>query len=219
MDVRIPQGGSCTLECQAPGKPLPEVKWTRGGKEIKPSENLIIESSADGQHKLTISNAQADLTGQYVANVKHKLRTQQMVFNVLVTGLFSSWEDSDNTSLLSLLFILAPLTLKEPARDVNVIQSQNAQITLDIDGLPRPTVTWLFNGTPISPSGKYKVETKGNQVTLNVIKTDLPDSGIYTAIIDNGLEKLEVPVKMAVGGKTHHGKLHRTMHVYVYDFQ
>lgn len=90
VDIHIPQGGSCSLECQAPGKPLPEVKWTRGGKEIKPTENLTIESTPDGQHKLTISNAQADLTGQYVANVKHKLRTQQMIFNVLVTGQSSS---------------------------------------------------------------------------------------------------------------------------------
>lgn len=86
VDVRIPQGGSCTLECQAPGKPLPEVKWTKAGKEIKSADHLLIESSPTGEHRLTISNAQADMTGQYVANVKHKLRTQQMIFNVLVTG-------------------------------------------------------------------------------------------------------------------------------------
>jgi hypothetical protein len=45
------------------------------------------------------------------------------------------------------------------------------------------------------------METKGNQFTLNVNKTDFIDSGTYTAIIDNGIEKLEVPVKMNVGGK------------------
>lgn len=111
---------------------------------------------------------------------------------------------------MHLVSFSAPLALKEPARDVNVIQSQNAQITLDIDGLPRPTVTWLFNGTPITPSGKYKVETKGTQVTLNINKTDLPDSGIYTAVIDNGLEKLEIPVKMAVGGNTDTSDSRRT---------
>ncbi len=31
-------------------------------------------------------------------------------------------------------------------------------------------------------------------------KTDFADSGTYTAVIDNGIEKLEVPVKMNVGG-------------------
>ncbi len=80
------QGGSCTLECQAPGKPLPELKWTKNGKEIKSTENLILESSTDGNHRLTLNNVQSDHAGQYIANVKHKIRTQQMIFNVIVTG-------------------------------------------------------------------------------------------------------------------------------------
>ena len=91
--------------------------------------------------------------------------------------------------------------MKQTPTDVNVLQGQNAQIILDVDGLPRPTITWLFNGTPIQPSAKHKAEIKGNQVILNVNKTDFPDSGIYTAVIDNGIEKLEVPIKMNVGVK------------------
>ncbi|CAF4217160.1 unnamed protein product, partial [Rotaria magnacalcarata] len=42
---------------------------------------------------------------------------------------------------------------------------------------------------------------KGNQFILNVNKTDFTDSGIYTALIDNGIEKLEVPVNMHIGVK------------------
>ena len=45
------------------------------------------------------------------------------------------------------------------------------------------------------------METKGSQFILNVNKTDFVDSGTYTAVIDNGIEKLEIPVKMNVGGK------------------
>lgn len=80
-------GGSCTLECQAPGKPLPELKWLKNGKEIKPTEHLLLESQPDGTHRLTLDNVQPDHAGQYVANVKHKLRTQQMIFNVTVIGI------------------------------------------------------------------------------------------------------------------------------------
>jgi hypothetical protein len=88
VDVRVNQGGSCTLECQAPGKPLPDVKWTKNGKEIKSTENLLLESSPDGNHRLIINNAQSDHAGQYIANVKHKIRAQQMIFNVIVTGIY-----------------------------------------------------------------------------------------------------------------------------------
>jgi myosin-light-chain kinase len=100
----------------------------------------------------------------------------------------------------TIYFSLAPLTLKQSPSDVNVLQSQNAQITFEVDGLPRPNITWLFNGNPIQSSAKHKIETKGNQFILNVNKTDFADSGTYTAIIDNGIEKIEVPVKMNVGG-------------------
>ena len=95
---------------------------------------------------------------------------------------------------------LAPLTTKQAPTDLNVLQTQNAVITFEVDGLPRPTITWLFNGTPIQSSPKYKMETKGNQIILTVSKTDFVDSGVYTAVIDNGIEKIEVPVKMNVGG-------------------
>jgi hypothetical protein len=88
VHIHVNQGGSCTLECQAPGKPLPELKWTKSGKEIKPNENILLESTPDGNHRLTLNNAQADHAGQYIANVKHKIRTQQMIFNVIVTGIY-----------------------------------------------------------------------------------------------------------------------------------
>ena len=91
--------------------------------------------------------------------------------------------------------------MKQTPNDVNVLQSQNAQITFEVDGLPRPNITWFFNGAPLQPSAKHKFETKGNQFTLNVNKADFPDSGTYTAVIDNGIEKIEVPVNMNVGGK------------------
>jgi len=80
-----------------------------------------------------------------------------------------------------------------------VLLTKNAQITFEIDGLPRPNITWLFNGNPIQPSAKYKMETR-YQIVLNVNKTDFVDSGTYTAVIEYGIEKLEVPVKMTVKG-------------------
>lgn len=80
------------------------------------------------------------------------------------------------------------------------MQTQSAQIALELDGLPRPNISWLFNGNPIQTSPKHKMETKGNQFVLNLNKADFPDSGVYTAVFDNGIEKLEVPVNMHVGG-------------------
>lgn len=39
------------------------------------------------------------------------------------------------------------------------------------------------------------------QILLHVNKTDVMDTGTYTAVIDSGTEKLVVPIKMTVQGK------------------
>ena len=86
VEVRVSEGGSCTLECHAPGSPLPQVTWSRDGQQIQASEHFVCESSESGTHRLIIKNAQYAHAGRYVANVKQKLQTHFMNFNVTVTG-------------------------------------------------------------------------------------------------------------------------------------
>jgi len=65
----------------------------------------------------------------------------------------------------------------------------------------------LFNGQEITPSPKYKIESKGNNNKLTIPKVDLIDTGVYEVIVSNGLEtikaqsKLDVCIKPKVEGK------------------
>ncbi len=65
----------------------------------------------------------------------------------------------------------------------------------------------LFNGQEIIPSGKYKIESKGNLNKLTLPKVDLIDSGLYEVIVSNGIDtiktqsKLDVCIKPKVEGK------------------
>ena len=65
----------------------------------------------------------------------------------------------------------------------------------------------LFNGQEITPSGKYKIESKGNTNKLTIPKVDLIDSGVYEVIVSNGIDtiqsqsKLDVCIKPKVEGK------------------
>ena len=85
--------------------------------------------------------------------------------------------------------------------DIRVLKTRNGQITFEIDDLSSSNITWLFNGSLIRSSTKYKIEIKTNtQITLHINQTDSMDSGTYTAVVENGMEKLLVPVKMTVRG-------------------
>jgi len=65
----------------------------------------------------------------------------------------------------------------------------------------------LFNGQEITPSGKYKLESKGNLNKLTIPKVDLIDTGIYEVVVSNGIDtiqsqsKLDVCIKPKVEGK------------------
>lgn len=88
VEVRVTIDGSCTLECHATGTPLPQVIWTKDGKEIKASEHYTFETQPNGLHRLIIKNARYEHAGRYIANVKSKVNTQFMNFNVTVTGTY-----------------------------------------------------------------------------------------------------------------------------------
>jgi hypothetical protein len=87
-DVRVGEGGSCTLECQASGTPLPQVTWTKNGQTLQSNDHYTIESNTTGTHRLILRNARHDDGGIYTANVKNKINTQHMNFNVIITGQF-----------------------------------------------------------------------------------------------------------------------------------
>jgi len=90
--------------------------------------------------------------------------------------------------------------LSQTPKDVKVLQNQNGQITFELDDSTRYNLTWLFNGNPLELSNKYSVQTKV-QINFNITKANVNDSGTYTAVIDNGIDKLVIPVKIAVQGR------------------
>ncbi|CAF3618249.1 unnamed protein product [Rotaria sordida] len=137
VDVRTSQGGSCTLECQTSGTPLPQVIWTRNGQEIKSNEYFLIESSPNGNHRLIISNAQFEHAGKYVANVKHKIQTQFMNFNVIVNERKASTTASATINLTGL----------NPEQQIQQIQAQIRPLFLHfgLQDIPRSLNDILFN--------------------------------------------------------------------------
>ncbi|CAM4849003.1 unnamed protein product, partial [Rotaria magnacalcarata] len=151
-----------------------EEKWT----EVYTNSN---------QKELIISNLPSETT--FVFKVQ----------SITAIGLSLISDISEPMETLTKKEPRTPLALKQTSSDVDVLHTKNAQITFEIDGLPRPNITWLFNGNPIQPSAKYQMEAR-YQIILNVNKTDFVDSGTYTAVIEYGIEKLKVPVKMTVKG-------------------
>ncbi|CAF4039765.1 unnamed protein product, partial [Rotaria magnacalcarata] len=182
----IAMGQTIHLSCQVSGHPQPDVIWTKDGKEIKASDRVEIIKNADGTCSLTIKQATPEDKGVYKVICKNKLQTREAQTQVQITS---------------------ALRFNASLKD-NVAQvGQSVILEIDCEGLPKPTIKWLFNGQEINVSPKYKIESKGNVTKLTLSKVDLVDSGLYEAIVSNGIDtintqsKLDVCVKPKVEGK------------------
>ena len=91
--------------------------------------------------------------------------------------------------------LLHQLLLKKNLPEtIDAVLGEQTTLTVEAEGIPQPKVTWLFNGQPLKSSPKHKIETSKDNphlTNLTITKLDTTDTGKYTAIIDNGLEKIE----------------------------
>ena len=182
----LKQHDTLILEFIVDGKPKPDIIFTKDGKEIKPSPKTQI--TYDDKTKicrLVTDDVGHDDQGMYILTAKNKLG-EQKTEPIKVT-------------------VSAPIVVKTKLPEtIDGVAGEQTILTVEADGLPKPKVTWLFNGQPITSSPKYKIENpkdNPNQTNLILPKLDTTDTGKYTAIIDNGLEKIETNTKLTVHTK------------------
>lgn len=67
--VEVAEGETAVLECKVVGEPAPEIKWFKGGEEIKPNDHFKIEAKPDGTQRLTVKNAKTSDIDEYRCEV------------------------------------------------------------------------------------------------------------------------------------------------------
>ena len=182
----LKQHDTLTLEFQVDGKPKPEIAFMKDGKEVKPSPKTQITYDEKTKIcRLVTTDVGQEDQGVYTLIAKNRLGKQETE-PVKVT-------------------VTAPITVKTKLPETtDGIAGEQVVLTVEADGLPQPKVTWLCNGQPLKTSPKYRIETpkdKPNQINLIITKLDTNDTGKYTAVIDNGLEKVETNTKLTVHTK------------------
>ena len=105
------------------GTPQPNLIWMKNGKEMKSDEKkfTIIPIDKDGQGKLILKDGNEEDQALYSCIAKNKLGQSQTDGNLKVT---------------------APLQFIQPLQDTDVLNTQNALLTCEVQGIPKATVKW-----------------------------------------------------------------------------
>ena len=84
--VKVTRGDPVSLECRIAGTPQMSVRWTKDGKELRPSRkhHLCEESNLSSVY---IASSQLEDSGEYLLEVKNSVGTCSCEVMLIVLGL------------------------------------------------------------------------------------------------------------------------------------
>ena len=123
QDKTVTAKETVDLNVQITGVPQPTLTWLKAGKGIKPDDKKysIVPIDKDGNAKLVIRDINEEDQALYSCVAKNKLGTNQTDGHLKVT---------------------APLKFIQPLQDTDVLSTQNATLTCEVQGIPKANVKW-----------------------------------------------------------------------------
>ncbi|XP_070399320.1 cell adhesion molecule-related/down-regulated by oncogenes isoform X1 [Nothobranchius furzeri] len=145
-----------TLECVVSGSPAPAAKWFKNGKEVR-------------------------------FGPSHQRRLNNLAFVGVMRsdeGRYSCMVETEQRKVISpgyTLKVLEPPLVEGGLGDQLISVGSSARFTCTARGNPAPSITWLFNANPITPSQRFQV----SGVTLVITNVTSQDGGVYQCLLDN----------------------------------
>ncbi|XP_050360629.1 basement membrane-specific heparan sulfate proteoglycan core protein isoform X13 [Nymphalis io] len=156
--LKIPTGGSGTIECSPQGYPLPLIKWTKYQDKFGPG-------TSQRENTLVINNAQDSDAGYYLC--------EGIVYDRPVVSSYINVEIERRE---------APRVTIYPQGENSVTLGSQFELHCQVDaGIPTPVVTWDRNGG--RPFSRH-VQIQQNNV-LRFLNVEVNNEGEYTCTATN----------------------------------
>ncbi|XP_071443882.1 protein Obscurin isoform X3 [Hetaerina americana] len=190
-DVSTDEGSPLILEAPFLGNPIPDVKWTKDGAPVTPSDRNML--TCDGKRVgLQVKPACLDDAGNYECTLTNPLGSATSSAKAAVRKIYQAPKFTQTFGNLQQL----------PTFD--------AKFPVKVTGFPTPEISWYKNGVPINAAKnpeKYKIRRDGDTCCLFVRECVPDDAGTYSCKASN-LDgeatceaKLEVVEKIEKGPK------------------
>uniref|UniRef100_A0A3Q1B6M5 Hemicentin-1 n=1 Tax=Amphiprion ocellaris TaxID=80972 RepID=A0A3Q1B6M5_AMPOC len=160
--LTVIEGSLITLVCESSGIPPPSLTWRKDGSELKSDQRIRVLS---GGRQLQISSADKTDTASYTCTASSAAGTTSKEYSLQVyvrPSIRGSEGDTD---------------------DITVTKGGDVTLQCAAEGVPRPAVTWLKDGRPITGQHGAKVLNEGQLLQIKDAKVS--DTGRYTCIAVN----------------------------------
>ncbi|KAL1022832.1 hypothetical protein UPYG_G00032950 [Umbra pygmaea] len=184
--ITVLEGGVSTLVCESSGIPPPSLTWRKDGSELKSDSRVRVLS---GGRQLQISAAERTDSGSYTCTASNAAGNVAKEYSMQV-------------------YVRPSIRRSEgPAgNDIAVTRGGDVILQCQADGVPRPAVTWLKDGRPITSQHGVQVLNEG--WLLQIKEAKVSDTGRYTCVAVNAAGQADskhdvsVHVPPSISGQT-----------------
>lgn len=174
--VMIEEHTPALLECVVTGIPVPEVKWYKGEKEIKPNERT----------ELTFNPT----TGEATLKILQPMPEDETIYRVRAVNKHGRAECRANLVISNIVKVSKPAVLRAPriTRPLPALVAERGKplkLLADFEGIPKPEVKWFRNGIEITPTNKNEIKIYENTAELTISEITKKDSGKYEIRVQN----------------------------------
>ncbi|XP_023814399.1 hemicentin-1 [Oryzias latipes] len=156
--VKAVKRSSVVLPCHAQGEPEPTVTWTKSGAKlgVRGGSYRVLPTGV-----LEITSALPSHAGRYTCSARNPAGVAHKHIS---------------------LTIQEPPEIRQMPEEVQAVLHHGTVLPCDVQGLPRPSVTWQREGVPIAAGHRLAVLSSG---ALKFSRVTLGDAGTYQCVAKN----------------------------------
>lgn len=170
----IPDKSTLILRSSYTGRPEPNIKWLKNGKELFAidDENVDI-STENGITTLTVQNVDRKRAGKYEIVATNEIGESKASASIRIS------DDEPADELLPPQFI-------EPLQPKTVLLNEEVVIfETVVQSNPESSFQWFFNSTPIAQSEFKRIHVQNNRSILYIERFTSECQGLYTCRAEN----------------------------------
>ncbi|KAM3593079.1 uncharacterized protein V6R79_005742 [Siganus canaliculatus] len=167
--IMVTKGQRLVLECVASGIPTPQVIWAKDGQDLRSHNNT----------RFLLSNLLIDAVGEADSGT-YACRADN--------GIGSA----SSATVLYDVQVFEPPQVTVELQQQEVVYGETVRFACQARGKPTPSVIWLHNARPLSPSPRHRL----NPRVLRVSNVGPQDEGLYQCMAENGVGSSQASARL-----------------------
>lgn len=167
--IMVTKGQRLVLECVASGIPTPQVTWAKDGLDLRSHNNtrfllsnLLIDAVSEGDSGTYVCRADNGIGAAGLATVLYDVQ------------------------------VFEPPQVTVELQQQEVLFGDVVRITCQARGKPAPSVMWLHNAQPLTPSPRHRLSARG----LRISNVGPQDTGLYQCMAENGVGSAQASARL-----------------------